>query len=125
MSGTEIAYGATRTQRRMPPICLRACGTAIACRTGCLRACYAMSGTDPVYGSSSSARATQCPVLTWRMSVVPGQASIGGRQYQVEGLLRGQRSGIVLHTCYALSGTDIAYGDAAIQYRPTPLLCSI
>eukprot|EP00961_Rhodomonas_salina_P260226 3516563-Rhodomonas_salina.4 len=74
MSGTDIAYAATRSRRADPPpqvksaIRLRASyamsGTDIACSI-CLRAAYAMSGTDIAYGATSWPIAPPC-LLRWR-----------------------------------------------------------
>eukprot|EP00961_Rhodomonas_salina_P246011 3323972-Rhodomonas_salina.1 len=62
MSGTELAYGATRSRQSrslkkvMSAIGLRAryakSGTELACGAICLGACYAISGTELVYGAT-------------------------------------------------------------------------
>eukprot|EP00961_Rhodomonas_salina_P234589 3170587-Rhodomonas_salina.2 len=114
MSGTDIAYGATRRRtckplrppsRRSTPLSAYALATRCPVLTWApkhLRACYAMSGTDigyyaptrermkcPILTQSrvlcTSALATRCPVLTWCM--VP----------------------FCLRACYTLPGTDVEY----------------
>eukprot|EP00961_Rhodomonas_salina_P087168 1172325-Rhodomonas_salina.1 len=62
-----------------------------------------LSGTDPAYGAALSpyARASRCPVLTWRM-LLPDPT-------------------LCLRICYALSGTDLAYGP--MQNSDTTSTC--
>eukprot|EP00961_Rhodomonas_salina_P183033 2471022-Rhodomonas_salina.1 len=93
MSGTEVAYGAS-----------------------CLRASYAMSGTDLVYG------AMRCPVLRKPMGkVLPGPE--GAQQLDplkpvtklgwVRSPTTALRDVRYWHSvlCYAMFGTDVVCGD--------------
>eukprot|EP00961_Rhodomonas_salina_P195596 2640848-Rhodomonas_salina.2 len=117
MSGTQIAYAATRCLYGVSslecstgtPTSLRACcamsGTGVVYGAVFLRASYAMPGTERAYGAlqlwypdmlllrptgtlSPYALATGCPVLTLRMASLL-------QAYDVP--------------AYALSGTEIAY----------------
>eukprot|EP00961_Rhodomonas_salina_P174842 2358474-Rhodomonas_salina.8 len=67
MSGTELAYAATRpllsTYRPSYRQQAEQVGSPIS-----LRACYAMSGTDIAYGTIPAMR---CPVQTYRTMVSP------------------------------------------------------
>eukprot|EP00961_Rhodomonas_salina_P290526 3925745-Rhodomonas_salina.2 len=70
-------------------------------------ACYAMSGTDSVYGAASTREGGDRPVvhqLPFRARADNGQC---------DGC-DGPGPGIVLRACYAMPGTDVAH---AAQYQ--------
>eukprot|EP00961_Rhodomonas_salina_P127027 1712380-Rhodomonas_salina.5 len=89
MSGTEPGYAATRF-------------SSSTTKWRCTSTPYA-----PL---SAYARATRCPVLTWRM-VLP--------------------AAIPVRACYAMPGTDIAYArtlpltHATPSYEPSPRYCAL
>eukprot|EP00961_Rhodomonas_salina_P303054 3941078-Rhodomonas_salina.6 len=96
--GTELAYGATRARVR----------------------CYAMSGTEVAYGMTREKRklheevsaygcAMRCPVLRKRMVLC-------GVRFPSLSAWRGRNQvSISLRACYAMSGTDIAYGAISLR----------
>eukprot|EP00961_Rhodomonas_salina_P046451 623336-Rhodomonas_salina.2 len=59
------------------------CGTAMAHGAVCLRACYAMSGTDIAYGSAYEP-AMRCPVLSQRMVLPEHSAAVQQRCRRAE-----------------------------------------
>eukprot|EP00961_Rhodomonas_salina_P050051 672299-Rhodomonas_salina.2 len=100
-------------------------GTDQACTATCLRACYAMSGTELAYGAARSAR----PQHASR----PSRAATPGTEaYLPTRVLCGVRTGLAylaapisLQALCALSGTDLAYaatrsprGSRSVNYAP-------
>eukprot|EP00961_Rhodomonas_salina_P152556 2053247-Rhodomonas_salina.3 len=130
MPGIEIAYGATgrREQASIGEV-----NSAM-----CLRAYYAMSGTDLAYAVLSAyGVTTRCPVLTspygatsllsrWLPTAfaVEGEEEKGeGGRWTEEELEEACReavrlfAGTVLRACYAMPGTDLAYGGSSLRAR--------
>eukprot|EP00961_Rhodomonas_salina_P248879 3363645-Rhodomonas_salina.2 len=113
VSGTEGAYGGAVTR------CPATSHPAPLPRGISLRARYAVSGTEIAHGAISHARATRCPIAygamrravlnsIWLFAVSGTEiasAATGTSDYVV---------GIVLlpslRACYAMSGTELAYG---------------
>eukprot|EP00961_Rhodomonas_salina_P136786 1840010-Rhodomonas_salina.2 len=85
VSDTELAYAANRRKQ-----CQAALGPAVS--GSCLRASYAVSGTDTV---AAYARPKRCPIREERIAE--------GYRFAL---------GTVLRARYAMSGTDIAHGAA-------------
>eukprot|EP00961_Rhodomonas_salina_P266854 3605813-Rhodomonas_salina.2 len=77
-----------------------------------LRACYAMPGTNCVYGATAELLAARL-ILCWALLLSSLVCAVAG-------------FAIVLCACYAMPGTDLAYGPH-LEYRlsdhPTRLLC--
>eukprot|EP00961_Rhodomonas_salina_P041535 559058-Rhodomonas_salina.1 len=122
MPGTDVAYGTSGNARQQycrkvsSAISLRACytmsGTDRACGAIGLRACYATSGTDLACGATSAC--TQCEVGAVTETRWEGNGEWGGGEGRTECVQCPGRGPIVLRACYALSGTDMAYGAAAM-----------
>eukprot|EP00961_Rhodomonas_salina_P154125 2076101-Rhodomonas_salina.1 len=86
MSGTELAYGATR-----------ACATAYGRSGRLLRPCYGMSGTDIAYGCYQSWAMPGTDIASAAIAIRPCYA------------VSGTEIGYAATVCYAVSGTDIGY----------------
>eukprot|EP00961_Rhodomonas_salina_P300852 3940236-Rhodomonas_salina.8 len=122
MSGTQLAYDATRCPVLRGSLCL---------------SCYALAASCPVLrqrmmlpGRSTGERpsaydATQCAVLSDRM--VLSAVGVCSNQRELNATLaKLQARGITLCACYAVPGADKAYGAGTDQaywmYQPTRML---
>eukprot|EP00961_Rhodomonas_salina_P305282 3941923-Rhodomonas_salina.5 len=122
MSGTEICYATPPAYARATRCPVLTCAVLPAAPDtdlayGVLSAYRSPMHFRPEAGSfhpstlPAYARATRCPVLTSR-NVLSGRESMFQSKRQVS-------SAIYLRACYAMSGTDVAYG--ATSLKPAPL----
>eukprot|EP00961_Rhodomonas_salina_P185022 2498234-Rhodomonas_salina.3 len=99
-------YGQAARCRGTLPIFLRPSypmsGTGIAHGAICLRACYALSGTE----IADAARCRGTPPISLRASYLMSDTGIPYACYARPDIAS---SAICLQACYALSGTDVAY----------------
>eukprot|EP00961_Rhodomonas_salina_P261149 3529291-Rhodomonas_salina.2 len=79
--------------------------------TICLRACYAVSGTDVVYVLSAYARAARCQILTCCTCYLPTHVLCDVRYYPRACAICGS-----LRVCYAMSGTELLHGVSTSPY---------
>eukprot|EP00961_Rhodomonas_salina_P237170 3205498-Rhodomonas_salina.1 len=96
----------------------------------CLRACYAMSGTD----LANDVSATRCPVLTCDLRAYqPTRCAVltWVRRYQAMVMFEEEKSavlelaGIGLRACYVMPGTDVASGSTSSRMSLRAMRCPV
>eukprot|EP00961_Rhodomonas_salina_P133097 1790885-Rhodomonas_salina.3 len=97
LSNSARASGARRRHITPPPVLTYAIS---------LRSCYAMSGIVIAYG------ATRCAVLTYGILLLGSTLQIAITAPSGE---LAKAVCYPLRACYAMSGTDIAYGSVSLQ----------
>eukprot|EP00961_Rhodomonas_salina_P041637 560421-Rhodomonas_salina.2 len=123
MSGTEIAYGATRgcvpgPPSQLPylvsPYALRVSyamsGSDIAYDASSLRSCYAVSGTDLAYGATRPELLRQY-LRMLQLEYQRCSTSLRACYAMSDTGLRA----MLLRACYAITGTDDAYGATSTR----------
>eukprot|EP00961_Rhodomonas_salina_P280510 3789237-Rhodomonas_salina.4 len=109
MSGANVGYDATR---------------ALCCvREWPLLWCYTLATRCAVLSAGCYALATRCPVLSQGMLIGYGATlALLDVRYCARG--QGPSRPIPLRACYAMSGTDLAYGGTELAYAATRCCCT-